>query len=37
VHVSPVTRLERDPARYEPENLRRYLGSAGREIDVSEP
>jgi uncharacterized protein (DUF2235 family) len=37
VHVSPVTRVERDPAQYEPENLKRYLGSAGREIDVSEP
>ena len=37
VHVSPVTRVERDPARYEPENLKRYLGSAEREIDVSEP
>jgi len=36
-HVSPVTRLERDPAKYEPENLQRYLRSAGREIDVSEP
>jgi len=36
-HVSPVTRAERDPASYEPANLRAYLASPGREIDVAEP
>ncbi|MGH8720623.1 MAG: DUF2235 domain-containing protein [Burkholderiales bacterium] len=36
-HVSPVTRVERDPARYEPQNLKAYLKSPGCEIDVSEP
>jgi uncharacterized protein (DUF2235 family) len=37
VHISPVTRAERDPARYEPQNLRFYLASPTAEIDVSEP
>ena len=37
VHVSPVTRVERDPAKYAPANLKRYLGSPRREIDASEP
>lgn len=36
-HVSPVTRAERDPARYEPANLKSYLASSRAEIDVSEP
>ena len=36
-HVSPVTRAERDPARYEPENLKSYLASPDCRIDVSEP
>jgi uncharacterized protein (DUF2235 family) len=36
-HVSSVTRAERDPAKYAPANLKDYLGSAGRAIDVSEP
>jgi hypothetical protein len=36
-HVSPVVRTERDPATYEPPNLRAYLASPAREIDVSEP
>jgi hypothetical protein len=37
VHISPVTRAERDPARYQPENLRAYLKSPACEIDVFEP
>lgn len=37
VHVSPVTRAERDPARYAPGNLKSYLGSPDCRIDVSEP
>lgn len=37
VHVSPVTRAERDPAQYGPANLQRYLGSPQREIDASAP
>lgn len=37
VHVSPVTRAERDPATYAPVNLEAYLRSPGREIDLSEP
>ncbi len=37
VHISPVTRAERDPARYEPANLRAYLGSTDSKIDVTEP
>ncbi len=36
-HVSPVTRAERDPAKYEPANLRSYLESPDSEIDVSAP
>lgn len=36
-HISPVTRAERDPARYEPANLQSYLAAPEREIDVSEP
>jgi uncharacterized protein (DUF2235 family) len=37
LHVSPVTRMERDPAAYEPENARAYLRSSACEIDPSEP
>jgi hypothetical protein len=29
--------MERDPAKYEPENAKAYLGSPGREIDLSAP
>lgn len=36
-HVSPVTRAERDPARYQPANLLSYLASPERQIDVSGP
>jgi uncharacterized protein (DUF2235 family) len=37
VHVSPVTRSERDPAGYAPANLMRYLRSPDTSIDTSEP
>jgi hypothetical protein len=37
VHVSPVTRAERDPVRYEPGNLMRYLRSPDSTIDTREP
>lgn len=37
VHVSPVTRSERDPAGYGPANLVRYLRSPDTAIDTSEP
>lgn len=37
VHVSPVMRAERDPAKYQPANLEAYLATPAREIDVAEP
>ena len=37
LHHSPIERMERDPADYEPENAAAYLRSKRREIDVSEP
>lgn len=37
VHVAPVTRAERDPAKYEPANLKAYLALPDREVDTAEP
>ncbi|MDH3319402.1 MAG: hypothetical protein OEO84_06890 [Betaproteobacteria bacterium] len=37
LHVSPVTRAERNPARHQPRNLETYLMSPDCKIDVSAP
>jgi uncharacterized protein (DUF2235 family) len=37
LHHAPLERMERDPAKYEPENAKAYLKSPAREIDVSAP